>query len=585
MRTGVDKKVENTKKLTTEQALALGRDSVADALTYLTSASVQNFYARVITLMDRIPVPGLGTMAVSAHRGHYLFLYDPLFAATVSYEELCATCEHEVMHLILEHIPRYLSMKELHHEEEDKHLFEITANLAMDLADNELIARTWPKLKDLDKKPLGHWVIPEGFDPKLPKDMAYENYQRLLIDLLTRRLDSSPTELYKLARQILKKQSEALQKAMQQQGSGGNSPLPGASQPQPGAQGAGQGQPDPNQQDPGQGAGSAQGQGTGQGQDPGAGDGQGQDPAQSSDPDLTPDELQEKLENLDALDGKILEMLVKSMRPHLAWDHASYEEGDSHKLLESGRELIRTSLSTNEKSRGTIPGHVLELIRKMLTPPSVSWTQLLYNLVQHTRQTKKERGMSRPSKKLSAMQVYARLIQADEDVTDPRLKYFARRMLRMPVFPGIKHNNKYTIVYVVDTSGSMSTKDLQLGLSELQYIQKTDSEVQICVIYADTHVCKEYWLSATGEIDRGMTGRGGTDFELVFQHVKHMLGHSEKAPDIMIYCTDGYAPPPATKLPIPTVWLLTPGGQPIMTETGHHTIFMKNYQLEDAPDV
>ena len=295
---------------------------------------------------------------------------------------------------------------------------------------------------------------------------------------------------------------------------------------------------------------------------------------------MTPEELKSEIENLDPVDQKILEMLVDSMKPHLAWEQGkgTNSEGDTHKLMENGKELIKASLSSADKSRGTIPGHVMEIIRKMLTPPTVSWTQLLHNMVQRTRQTKKERGMSRPSKKLAALKVFARKMEEEGN------KLFARlpHIRQMPVFPGIKLSNKFTIYYVVDTSGSMATKELQLGLSELTHIQKADSEVSICVIYADTHVCKEYWITATGEIDRELTGRGGTDFELVFQHIKKMCGHQDKAPDILIYCTDGYAPPPETRIPVPTVWLLTPNGQPVMKESGHISIQMKNYQLEDS---
>ncbi len=61
-----------------------------------------------------------------------------------------------------------------------------------------------------------------------------------------------------------------------------------------------------------------------------------------------------------------------------------------------------------------------------------------------------------------------------------------------------------------------------------------------------------------------------------------MCRRQDDAPDILIYCTDGYAPAPHTKLPIPTVWLITPRGQPVMKEAGHITIEMKDYQLEDA---
>jgi predicted metal-dependent peptidase len=60
------------------------------------------------------------------------------------------------------------------------------------------------------------------------------------------------------------------------------------------------------------------------------------------------------------------------------------------------------------------------------------------------------------------------------------------------------------------------------------------------------------------------------------------MGSSEKAPDLLVYCTDGYAPPPTVRIPIPTVWLLTPDGAPVMREAGHITLQMRDYQLGEG---
>lgn len=170
---------------------------------------------------------------------------------------------------------------------------------------------------------------------------------------------------------------------------------------------------------------------------------------------------------------------------------------------------------------------------------------------------------------------------------DKKKKDYIRRLSqlkRIPPFPGIRHSNKFTIVYAVDTSGSMSSDDLKLGLSELQHIQKSDSEVRIVVMQADAQVAHEYEINATDEIDFKIYGRGGTDFEPVFERVQELLHSSEKAPDILIYATDGYAPPPSIKLPIPVVWLITPTGRPVCSEAGNITLVMKDYASgEESP--
>ena len=572
MRTGAEKTTLD-KKLTFDEAVVKGRDTVADALTYLTSSQVRNFYARVINLMDRYAIPGMGTMGVSVQRGRYLFIYDPIFAATVSYEEVCATCEHEVLHLILEQIPRSLSLRKVYASDEDTSLFDITSNLAVDLAANELLARSWPKIKHADK-PLGEWVIPEKYEPPLPADMAYEDYHRLLMELLSKRLKTSPTNLYKLAKQLLKKQidkvNETLNPPNDKKEDGGQEPQ----EEQQEGQGEGQGE----DKGPGEGQGQGSGDGQGQGEGPGQAQGSGQGPG-ASDPEMSPEQLQQEIGNLDPIDQKVLEMLINSMKSHIGWNAANPDESDTHKAQEHGKELIKSAYTSMDKSRGTLPGHMVELIRKMLTPPSVSWITLFHNIIQRTKQTKRMRGMARPSKKLSAMKVFAKK-RVEED-QDARFIRYAR-IQQMPVFPGIKQDRKFTVYYVVDTSGSMGTSELRAGLAELLNIQKADSDMTICVIYADTHVCKEYWIGSTGQIDEEMTGRGGTDFEAVFVHIQELLRNADKAADVLVYCTDGYAPPPTTRLPIPVVWLLTPRGAPVMSDSGHITILMKDYQLEES---
>lgn len=530
------------------------------AFAYLTSRQVRNFYAQVVNSLERVPAPGCGTMGVTPHKGRYVMIYDPAFVQRVSVDELVATLEHEVLHIILHHIPRYMRLRQIYENRDDKALFEMSSNTAMDLADNCLLAKNWEAIKEkppAGKKEgkLGYWIMPHEFDPPLPWDLDYESYHKLVTLIFKQRLNSPPSELYKLAQQALQPQKEALEKALQ--GASGNQPP--QSPPQPGqGQGQGQGPPQP---------------------DPGGG--------QST---------QDQIDKLDPVDQLAVKLLIEGLRKHMAWQmsaDASKDEGESHKLEDHGRELLKEAVDNHEKSRGTMPGHIQELIRQMLLPPTVPWTQFLHNIVQRTRQTKKIRGMARPSKTLAALGVMGRkaakeLEEATELGVDPigltRLKALQSlaKMRRVPPFPGVKHSNKFTILYVVDTSGSMSRKELQLALAELQHIQKSDSDVKIIVIYADAGLCLEYDIGSSDELDLNMLGRGGTDFEPAFIRAKELLKSQDRAPDILIYATDGYAPPPVTKLPIPVVWLITPGGAIPCDEAGHIVLEMKDYQLGES---
>lgn len=578
MRSGIEKL--NLEGSSDKEILDTARDYVSDGLTYLNSAQVKNFYARVIVGIDRKPQPGIGTMAVTVRKGKYVLMYDPIFAVKVSFEELCATLEHEVYHIILEHIPRLMQTIS-RAPEEDKYLYKIVSNLALDAAANALLVSTWPKMSD-PEKPLGYWVLPQGFTPPLPDKLTFEVYQKLLLDLLRDRLKSDPRDLYQMASAMIKQGQKNQQGGQEQQGQQGQQ-NPQSQQGQQGQQNqqGQQGQAPGGQQQvqPSSAEGAAGGQNDQQ--QPG---GQGPLSAGSGDDkysQMSSEQLKEAADKLDPIDQEVLKMLLSSMQSHILIDTDNIQEGDAHQLAEHGRELIRSAAQAHKKSRGTVPGHLDELIQKMLMPPTVPWTQFLRNMVQRTRQTKKDRGMSRPSKIISAMHKYAQRQLNDAKEETPLLTRL-RQFKRVPPFPGIKQTNRYTIVYAVDTSGSMSSADLEKGLSELQHIQKSDSEVKICVIYADTAICKEFWITPTSEIDQNLTGRGGTDFEAVFEHVAQMMTSQDKAPDILVYCTDGYAPPPVTKLPIPTVWLLTPRGRPVMADAGHITIEMKDYQLGES---
>jgi predicted metal-dependent peptidase len=551
MRTGVNgdpaKSISENLELTT----AKGRDSVSDALAYLTSSNVGNFYARVLNSLDRYSVPGFGTMGVTVKDGKYILIYDPLFAAEVSYEEVCATCEHEVLHLVLEHIPRYFQLKRLFGSDYADQLMELCANLSMDAAANELLAEAWPGVKDQDTKPLGGWVLPEGYDPPMPPKLSFEGYQELMMDYMRKRLKSKPRDLMELAQGLLQEQMDAVKDAI----SGGEG----------------------NQE----GAGGGEGESEGAGSKPGSGN----TPSQS--------ELQDQANNLNSVDQKILEQLLSSMKKHNVWEMTANEENEaeSHQLSEHGKQVLKETVkSTPEKSRGLIPSHMMELIRELLSPPVVSWAQFFQEVIQRTKQTKKKRGMSKPSKVLSAMKLWAKRTlakyEAEEEELTPtqlRLQKSLQLMRRTTVFPGVKLDKKYTVIFAVDTSGSMGTSELERAMAELQHVQKSDPDMRVGVIYADSQISKVYWVSASDELDFGLTGRGGTHFDPVFKYIaEELVGHQENSPDLLVYATDGYAPPPTIRLPFPTVWLITPRGIPCCDEAGHITIEMRDYKLGES---
>lgn len=437
--------------------------SLSEAFTYLLSPRERNFYARVISSLQHEEAPGMGTVAVGlTPRGTYKFIYDPEFVVKLPLIQLVMALEHEVIHIINGHIPRCLEMMSGIVDKEELFRIQSVANIAMDLADNELIRRS-PNFdvkrgkyfyRDQTDNDVA-FLTPEEF--KLERNMPYEVYQYAL---------------------------------MRQQ-------------------------------------------------------------------DQQAERLLPKLKDPTGCDStrKILQRYFEENAPgqHDSWwDEAANKpaderEGLADKLRKHGRNLLRQAVKEQAKSRGTIPAHLTELLNEFLKEPTVPWPQILRNICVNTRQTKIRPGMSRANRRL---QMYA-----------PEL---------LP-YPGKTKDRKFTIYFALDTSGSMSTDDLKLAMSELCHMSRADQDIKIFVMYCDTSIDKMYEVKSVDDVDWEVTGRGGTDFNEPFLHVrKHLL--KEDAGDILIYATDGYAPPPAVenRVPIPVVWLLTPGGRTPSEDYGFH---------------
>ena len=109
--------------------------------------------------------------------------------------------------------------------------------------------------------------------------------------------------------------------------------------------------------------------------------------------------------------------------------------------------------------------------------------------------------------------------------------------------PGSKRNFTTKILIAVDTSGSMSNDDLQLAFGFIKNFFKYGI-ARIDVIQFDTKIYPKSFVELSkAPMEFNITGRGGTDFNEVFEYAQ------EKNPtyDGVIIFTDGYASVPKTK--------------------------------------
>jgi predicted metal-dependent peptidase len=201
-------------------------------------------------------------------------------------------------------------------------------------------------------------------------------------------------------------------------------------------------------------------------------------------------------------------------------------------LRSKTREVVRRAVADHKKSCGRLPGNMQERIDDLLKEPAVPWTRILRNWVVNTQRYKWRRSVSRPK----------------------------RRHIGVPglsIFPGRSKDRTYTVVWCIDTSASMGSEELELGLAELSGLQKVDKDIDIVVLEADSCLEHEYRLGSTSKISHEMHGRGGTNFNDALRRAKQLK------PDIAFYFTDGYAPAPYPEnRPVcPFAWVITPNGK------------------------
>ena len=105
-------------------------------------------------------------------------------------------------------------------------------------------------------------------------------------------------------------------------------------------------------------------------------------------------------------------------------------------------------------------------------------------------------------------------------------------------YMGSRRDFSTKLLFALDVSGSVPTKELQKGLSMLNQCFKYGIE-SIDVIQFDTRIKGEPLTVKKAKNSLKITGRGGTDFTPVIQYIDEHKGY-----DGLIIFTDGYAARP-----------------------------------------
>lgn len=210
-------------------------------------------------------------------------------------------------------------------------------------------------------------------------------------------------------------------------------------------------------------------------------------------------------------------------------DHSSWE--DMRNLPDAERELIdhqidykvKETAEQTQKMCGNIPGQFKEYIDSLFKqkPPVFNW-----------------RGYFR------------RMLGSIIDISLRKTR--KKDSLRFPDTAGIKYKKKTHIMVAIDTSGSVSNKELCDFFSEINNIYKAGAAITI--VEFDHALQKQY--EYTGKWDGSVHGRGGTSFEGPIE----LYNSLRKDYQSLIMFTDGYASIDTLKPQGQVIWIITSDG-------------------------
>jgi predicted metal-dependent peptidase len=211
---------------------------------------------------------------------------------------------------------------------------------------------------------------------------------------------------------------------------------------------------------------------------------------------------------------------------HEGWGNSTnVDDGAAEQTV---KDYVKDALDRMEKSktRGNVPAHLEEVIKKLLEPPKINW------------------------KRQFAGYVATHLAQS------PAYSWASPHYRTDLKLPGKRATHEPSVIFILDTSGSMSTECLNKALVELDGVLKaTGATCHFIEADAAVNQVQKYESHRRKHQVASFKGRGGTDFRPACAYIveKHL------DPDVVIYFTDGEGTYPEIKPKFPIIWLLFEG--------------------------
>jgi predicted metal-dependent peptidase len=239
----------------------------------------------------------------------------------------------------------------------------------------------------------------------------------------------------------------------------------------------------------------------------------------SSDPDTNNDG------NNNSINQMIDDLYEKSIGE--VEQHPNPQGVDESELEAETKVMVKQAMSV-AKAQGKMPDGIEAAFNELLEPV-VDWRSLLARWVEG-------------------------FCGGDYSFSHPNPIHIQRRM----IMPSLRSEAFADIAVGIDTSGSMSDKDLQQAVSEVfaglaTFMENGQEDATLKIIYCDSRVQKVETIEHEGQVTKP-AGRGGTLFTPVFDELQ------KDPPMGMVYITDGYGWD-FPKVPCcEVVWIITDTG-------------------------
>ena len=191
------------------------------------------------------------------------------------------------------------------------------------------------------------------------------------------------------------------------------------------------------------------------------------------------------------------------------------------------------------KTQGSLPAEIQRIVDE-LVKPRIDWRRTLAEFLTPSRN--------------------------DYDWRRPDRRLLAASGLYLPVIAGEALED---MVFAIDTSGSVSEKELRAFLSEVAEALQSYPEVRGWFLSCDARVhgvVRADGRTPVSDLVPAIKGGGGTDFRPVFEWVREQ----GILPSALVFLTDGMGTYPDQPPPYPVLWVLSP--QHEKPPWGKHTV-------------